>query len=233
MNQVLIVKVEELIYGAAVTYYPGVLRDEKNTVLIDCGYPSSFSSIQNALLKHEINAVDLTHIFITHHDHDHMGSLHEWKQKYPKIKIVSSHIEAPFISGAQKSLRLIQAEQRQESLPEEMQEFGYAFCAMLKEIQPVPVDMVVTDKEILPWAGGCTVMMTPGHTPGHCSLYVSASQMLIAGDAAVLDQGELIVANPEYAIDIQEAEESLRKIKALKAKSIVCYHGGIYIPETD
>ena len=233
MNQVLVLKIEELVYGAAVTYYPIVLRDEINVVLIDCGYPTSFSSIQNALLKHGISAADLTHIFITHHDYDHVGSLHEWKQKYPKIKVVASDIEVPFISGTQKSLRLIQAEQRQASLPEEMQEFGLAFCAMLKEIQSVPVDLVVTDKELLPWAGGCTVLMTPGHTPGHCSLYMSASQLLIAGDAAVLDQGELIVANPEYAIDIQEAEESLQKIKAMKTKSIVCYHGGIYVPEMD
>lgn len=233
MKQVLVLQIDELVGGAVTTYYPVVLRDEKNTVLIDCGYPTSFEPIQKALGKYQISGADLTHILITHHDHDHMGSLHAWKQNFPEIKVVASKIEAPYISGEQKSLRLIQAEQMQEILPAEMQEFGRAFCAMLKEIQPVFVDLIVEDGEVLPWAGGCTVIATPGHTPGHCSLYVSAPQILIAGDAAVLKQKELVVANPQFAIDMREAEVSLQKVKAVKAKQIICYHGGIYIPELD
>ena len=86
------------------------------------------------------------------------------------------------------------------------------------------------DGEILDWCGGCTIIETPGHTPGHISVFVNQKKVMITGDAAVLENGKLVIANPQYALDLKEAEASLRKIAAYDAKEMICYHGGILIP---
>jgi hypothetical protein len=49
---------------------------------------------------------------------------------------------------------------------------------------------------------------------------------LITGDAAALENGKPVVANPQYALDLKKAEESLAKIMNYGANEIICYHGG-------
>lgn len=148
------------------------------------------------------------------------------KQKYPKIQVVASEKESPYISGIAKSLRLEQAEAMQAILPEEQKQFGVDFCNMLRKVCPVPVDLAVRGGEVLDWCGGCTIISTPGHTPGHISLYINKKKVLITGDAAVLENGELVIANPQFTLDIKEAEKSFHKIINYAAKEFICYHGG-------
>lgn len=35
---------------------------------------------------------------------------------------------------------------------------------------------------LVDWFGGCTVVETPGHTPGHTSLYLKNEKIFITGD---------------------------------------------------
>jgi glyoxylase-like metal-dependent hydrolase (beta-lactamase superfamily II) len=64
--------------------------------------------------------------------------------------------------------------------------------------------------------------------PGHICLYLEESKTLIAGDAVVVENGELCFANPEYTLDISEAKQSIKKLIAYEIDKIVCYHGGEY-----
>ena len=86
--------------------------------------------------------------------------------------------------------------------------------------------MEVWDGYIFDWYGGCTVIGTQGHTPGHISLYLHQKKIMIIGDAAALENGEYVVANPQFTLDIKEAEASLHKIMTYGATEIICYHGG-------
>lgn len=206
--------------------HPVVLKDDVNMVLIDCGYTDFLPHVEQAMEEKNLACCELTHILITHQDHDHMGALYELKQKYPKVQVVASEKETPYISGKFKSLRLEQAEAMQSNLPEEQKPFGVAFCNILRNVRPVEVDLEVKDGDVFDWCGGCTVVGTPGHTPGHTSIYVNKKKVLITGDAAALENGELVIANPQFTLNIKEAEESLRKIINYGAKEIICYHGG-------
>ena len=173
MNQLTVFNISAQFGGAHEVIHPVVLQDASHLVLIDCGYVGFLPQIEQALTEGGFSARDLTHVYITHQDHDHMGALADLKSKYPGVQVVAGREEAPYISGAKKSLRLAQAEAMQEQLPPEQQEFGRAFCALLKRVQPVPVDVEVKDGDVLDWCGGCIVLATPGHTPGH-TLAVSA-----------------------------------------------------------
>ena len=70
-------------------------------------------------------------------------------------------------------------------------------------------------------------MATPGHTPGHISLYLPTLHAVITGDAAVVEAGELAVANPQFALDLPRAEASLARLLELPCDTYYCYHGGV------
>ena len=198
--------------------HPVVLQDDAHVVLIDCGYTGFLPAIEEAMLKSGISCEDLTHAFITHHDHDHMGALSALKKKYPHIQVVAGEHEEPYISGRLRSLRLAQAEAMQLTLPKDQQAFGITFCNILRNVEPVPVDLIVHGGETLDWVGGCTVVNTPGHTPGHISLYPHNENIMIAGDAAVVENDKLAIANPQFTLDMQDAEKSLEKLLEYNAK---------------
>lgn len=104
------------------------------------GYAGSLEAISTELHKHNIDIGQLTGIIISHDDIDHVGGLHEIKAINPSAKVYASKIEAPYISGQSKSLRLKQEEDLFDLLPPENKEWGKQFQNELKAIKRVPVD---------------------------------------------------------------------------------------------
>lgn len=228
MSDVTVLSLSFNLGGGEDVLCPALIRGEDSLTLVDCGCPGFLPLLEEALGEHGLSPATLTHAVITHQDHDHMGALAELREKYPHILVAASREEAPYISARRRSLRLIQAEALQPALPEEEQSFGLAFCAMLEGVVPVPVDMELEPELPLPWNSRCTVWATPGHTPGHISLFLEEEGTLIAGDAAVAAEGRLIVANPGFALDLSAAEASLARILSSGAGKIICYHGGLF-----
>lgn len=229
MNRLIILKIE-MSYGKDTEYiYPVVLCDHINCVLVDCGYVGSLSKIEEELHNNGLSPEAVTHIILTHQDHDHVGAAAAFKTKYPNVNILASAEEMSYISGIQKSLRLEQAEQLQKDLPADMQDFGHAFCRLLKSVEPVQVDQVLLDEEVLPFCGGCQVLFTPGHTPGHISLYLPELNTLISGDAMALEDGRPVLANPQFTLDNEKANASMQRLLAHPAEKIICYHGGVLV----
>jgi len=109
------------------TVYPTLLWDERNIILVDCGFIGSLSIIEDELRKHGLSAEQITGLVLTHHDHDHMGAAAALKRINPNVTIYASAIEEPYISAKEKPLRLRQAEEMQEMLPPEQQDFGRRF----------------------------------------------------------------------------------------------------------
>lgn len=92
----------------------------------------------------------------------------------------------------------------------------------------VSIDEKVHDGDMI-LDNTCKVIATPGHTSGHISLYFPSVKSVITGDASVKENQELVIANPHFCLDIDKAEQSLTKIKELKADTYYCYHGGKFI----
>ncbi|MGZ4164245.1 MAG: MBL fold metallo-hydrolase, partial [Tumebacillaceae bacterium] len=100
--------------------------------------------------------------------------------------------------------------------------------ALLQNPPKAPVDRTVVDGEELPYCGGIIVINTPGHTPGHISLYHKASKTLIAGDALIVEDGQFKISDPRYTFDVEESIRSAKKLTAYDIETVICYHGGIY-----
>ncbi|KHL96631.1 metal-dependent hydrolase [Paenibacillus sp. IHB B 3415] len=208
-------------------YYicPSLIVSGEELTLVDTGYPQFMPLIENAMLNQGYAPGNLKNIIITHYDDDHIGALYEFVEKYPSVTIIASEVETPSISGLMKSERLIQAEALLVEMPEEEQASGEEFVQLLKNLRHVPVNQTVREGEYI-LDGKCQVLATPGHTSGHISLYFPALGTVITGDAAVNEGSALAVANPQYCIDLENAEQSLNRLQALNAQSYYCYHGG-------
>jgi|GEM_PF-1875327 len=126
--------------GMRQTITPVLLKDGNQTILVDCGYPNFIGLIREAAERWGISLEMLTQIIVTHDDIDHIGSLAALKRTYPHVNIISHAIEAPYISGFEKSLRLVQAEDMQAKLPENEKARGEQFIRFLQTVEHVPVD---------------------------------------------------------------------------------------------
>ena len=213
-----------------VPIYPIVLQDDEYLTLVDCGFIGSLRLLEIELGKHGISIEQLTALVLTHHDHDHMGAAAALKRANPRIQIYSSLEESVYISAREKPLRLVQAEELQAQLPPQQQAFGRMFCDMLRRVEPVTVDAHLTDSQETGWCGGCQVLLSAGHTPGHLSLYCKELDAVIVGDAFALEQNTPVLANPQFTLDVEMAKRSMEKLLSLKARTYYCYHGGIYRP---
>lgn len=213
-----------------VPIHPIVLQDDEHLILVDCGFIGSLRLLEIELGKHGISIEQLTALVLTHHDHDHMGAAAALKRANPKIQIYSSLEESVYISAREKPLRLVQAEELQAQLPPQQQAFGRMFCDMLRRVEPVTVDAHLTDSQETGWCGGCQVLLSAGHTPGHLSLYCKELDAVIVGDAFALEQNTPVLANPQFTLDVEMAKRSMEKLLSLKARTYYCYHGGIYRP---
>nr|WP_106779399.1 MBL fold metallo-hydrolase [Lysinibacillus timonensis] len=211
--------------GQKNTIYPSLIVLNNELTLVDTGYTNFLTLIEYEIIKHGYEMKDLKNIIITHYDDDHIGSLYDFKEKYPRVNIIASEIESKYISGEAKSERLVQAEEMLENMPNEEKEFGRWFIQQLKNLKHVSVNQKVHDGDMI-LENHCKVVATPGHTSGHISLYFPSLSSVVTGDAAVKENKELVIANPHFCLNVKNAEQSLTKIKSLKAENYYCYHGG-------
>ncbi|RAS75956.1 MBL fold metallo-hydrolase [Priestia endophytica] len=205
--------------------YPSLIILNNELTLVDTGCTNFLTLIENEILKNGYEMKNLKNIIITHYDDDHIGSLYDFKEKYPWITIIASEVESKYISGELKAERLVQAEEMLENMSNEDMEFGKWFIQQLKNLKPVLINKKVHDGDMI-LDNECRVVATPGHTSGHISLYFPRLKSIITGDAAVKENHELVIANPQFCLNIEKAQQSLIKIKNLKAENYYCYHGG-------
>lgn len=229
MNQVYVLPIAFEHNGQRQTITPVLLRDEQHMVLVDCGYPGFVPLLEEAADEQGLSLRDLTHIFVTHHDMDHIGALAEMQRAYPQAETVVYELEALYVAGKRKSLRLIQAEASLDGMPEESRQNAEGFISFLESIEPALVHRTEADGALLPWCGGTELVHTPGHMPGHASLFVRESGTMIAGDAVVIeDNGKLGIANPQFTLDMEAAISSVERMLTYPIRELICYHGGLF-----
>lgn len=224
--EILELPIEFEFNGQRNTIYPSLIVWNNELTLVDTGYINFLPLIENEIIKRGYEMKYLKNIIITHYDDDHIGSLHDFKEKYPWINIIASEIESSYISGEMKSERLVQAEELLENMPPEEIAFGKWFIKQLKELKPIAIDQKVHDGDMILY-NECRVVATPGHTSGHISLYFPKLNSVITGDAAANENQQLVIANPHFCLNMDNAKHSLRKIQNLQADTYYCYHGGI------
>jgi glyoxylase-like metal-dependent hydrolase (beta-lactamase superfamily II) len=215
------------------TFYPALLWDRRDMVLVDAGLPGMAPQFREAIEQARVSFEKLTRIIITHHDLDHIGSLGDLQRSLPHPAEVLSHAgEVPYIQGDLIPIKMTPAMRKQmevlmKDVPEERKQAMQSMMDAMKN-QKLKVDRTIGDGEVLPYCGGIQIIHTPGHTPGHICLYHPASRTLIAGDALFVQNGELARAPAFINADAAMARASLIKLKSYDIANVIAYHGGLF-----
>lgn len=213
--------------GNKTLIHPTLLWDEEAVILVDTGMPGQFDQIQNAMEKAGVPFSKLNKVILTHQDIDHIGGMPEIQKKLSQqVEVYAHDLDRPYIQGEKPLIKMNpeRIAKMLQSLPDEQRSQAEA---MFSSIPTSNVDHSISDGDVLPFLGGITVIFTPGHTPGHVSLYLNESKVLITGDALGAADGKLIGPNPQVTPDMDLAIQSLKKLTNYDIDTVICYHGGI------
>jgi glyoxylase-like metal-dependent hydrolase (beta-lactamase superfamily II) len=194
-----------------------LIVDEQNgNTLVDAGLPDQMEAISAALVEAGIGVRDLRRIIFTHQDLDHVGSGAALVRQ-SGARVLAHPADVPYVEGSRRPLKPSPAmlDQRPQ------------MRKVLERLEPVGVDERIENGTRLDLAGGTKVISTAGHTPGHISLYLERSKVLIAGDALTAEKGSLNGPNPSMTLEMSTAIQSMRRLADLEIDTIVCYHGGV------
>lgn len=193
-----------------------VTDEENGTTLVDAGLPDQTEAIGAALAEAGTGVRDLRRIIFTHQDLDHVGSGAALVRQ-SGARVLAHPADAPYIEGRLRPLK---------PSPEMLKQRPH-MRKVLERLEPVAVDEQVEDGSRLALAGETRVVFTPGHTPGHISLYLVGPKILIAGDALTAEGGYLNGPNPSVTLDMRTAVQSTQRLADLDIDTIICYHGGV------
>ncbi|ENH96317.1 metallo-beta-lactamase family protein [Gracilibacillus halophilus YIM-C55.5] len=167
-------------------------------------------------------------IILTHGHFDHVGSAKKLAEHW-QVPIYVHKKEIDYVTG-------------KKSYPPGDPTVGGGMISLLSTLFPTKPEhlegliTVLPDDGTLPYLSDWTYIETPGHTPGHISLFREEDKCLIAGDAVSTEKPEStwallfplqhVYGPPAYFTqDWMDAEQSVKKLAELKPEQIIPGHG--------
>ncbi|PZX02866.1 glyoxylase-like metal-dependent hydrolase (beta-lactamase superfamily II) [Psychrobacillus insolitus] len=197
-------------------------------VLVDAGMPESAEEIFAVIEERFGTGSQPRAIILTHGHFDHVGAIIELVKRWD-VPVYAHALEMPYLTG-------------QKSYPEPDSTVEGGAVAKMSPIFPnEPIDLghhiqTLPADGTVPYLPDFNYIHTPGHSPGHVSLFREKDRALIAGDAfvtvkqeylyKVITQEQEISGPPRYlTTDWKAAKESVIKLEKLKPSTAVTGHG--------
>jgi glyoxylase-like metal-dependent hydrolase (beta-lactamase superfamily II) len=196
-----------------------ILVDDDGLTIIDAGLPRSEKKILAYVASLGKSASDIKRIILTHSDLDHVGALAAL-QKATGARTYASQIEADAISTGKPSRQI-------NPSGFSLRRILFTLIGPFFKATPVQVDEILAGDQILPMLGSLYVVETPGHTPGHISLFAPAVGVLFCGDSMVTDENGIRGSRPGVTWDEARAKASVQKQAELGASIVCSGHGPV------
>jgi glyoxylase-like metal-dependent hydrolase (beta-lactamase superfamily II) len=194
-----------------------LIVDAGYLTLIDTGISGNEKRILNYIKNLGFKPEAVNRIIITHADGDHYGSLARL-QKVISAETLANQVEAEAIRTGSSSRKLN---------PVGIEKLLYNMVSPLVKSQPARVDQYLLHGQVFPILGGLQVINTPGHTPGHISLYSPSTRILFAGDSINVAGRKLVPSSGANTWDLHQAEQSFQ-IQVKLDPVIVCAGHGFW-----
>jgi len=191
-------------------FNPVAVETNRGLLLLDVGLPGQAEALWEELATAAFDWPDVWAVLVTHQDGDHAGALASVCEKTDAVVFAHEGC-APYVDG------------RKDPLKSDGDRYP-----------PVPVDVeLVGEERFRTAAGPMVVVYTPGHAPGHVSVYFPEEHLLIAADALTAADGALRGPSEQFTLDMAEATQSVARLAALAADRVHCYHGGTVATDDD
>lgn len=202
--------------------------ENKKWVLVDTGLKSSAAKIKKVANYLFWPDSEPAAIILTHAHFDHVGSLRKLADEWD-VPIYAHSLEKPYLTGI-------------SSYPPPDPSVGGGMMSLLSFTYPKgPIDVsdrlvVLPDDGTIPVLPGWKYYHTPGHAPGHISLFRPSDKLLLAGDAFVTTCQESVLSvmmqkrelngPPKYfTYNWGSAERSVKTLAALEPEIAATGHG--------
>lgn len=211
-----------------VVFYGTLGAGDREWVLIDAGVIGTKALITGAAEARFGAGARPFAIVLTHGHFDHVGVLEDLADEWD-VPVYAQEIEHPYLTG-------------KASYPPGDPSVGGGLMASLAGLLPTrPVNVSARLRPLpadgsLPGMAGWRWLHTPGHSPGHVSLWREADRAMIVGDAFVTTTPEsayaTAVQSPEmhgppryFTIDWQKSRSSVEALAALRPRLAITGHG--------
>lgn len=211
-----------------VNYY--MIKDDisGSWALVDAGLKWSAGAIRNMAKEIFGEGSRPAAIILTHGHFDHVGSLMTLAEEWD-VPVYAHLMELPYLTG-------------KSSYPPPDPSVGGGLMAEMSFIYPKgPIDALeyihkLPDNNTIPGFPEWQYIHTPGHSPGHISLFREKDKVLIAGDAFVTTKAESAIyalthmnqlsGPPKYfTSNWASAKLSVIKLAALDPEVVATGHG--------
>jgi glyoxylase-like metal-dependent hydrolase (beta-lactamase superfamily II) len=196
-------------------------------LLVDAGLPGSAGVIRRAVARRFGTGARPEAILLTHGHFDHVGAARNLAEGWD-VPLFAHPLETPYLTGrSDYPPRDPTTGGAMAQMSRLMPDHGYDFSERLREL---PADGG------FPALPGWRWLHTPGHTPGHVSLYRGADGVLLAADAFAtmnLDswsayltrEREFSRPSPPFTFDWGTARGSVEKLADLEPGVVAAGHG--------
>ncbi len=191
-------------------------KGEDGLTLIDAGYPGKEAAAFARIRALNRSPDEFKHLIFTHGDPDHIGSGAAMVRRtgartytHP-LDITMAESGGPFrpLRTAPGMVRGI-------------------LCKMLynpaERVEPVAINQLLGNGEVLPIAGGMEVIHAPGHCAGQVALLWRPGKMLFPGNVCMNVLG---IGDPVGFENLEEGRASQRRVAGLSFDAVAFGHGG-------
>jgi glyoxylase-like metal-dependent hydrolase (beta-lactamase superfamily II) len=196
----------------------GYLLRASEPALIETGPTTSVPAVLAGLGSLGLGPNDLAHIVVTHIHLDHAGGVGTLSDHFPKATVWVHERGAPHLAQPDrlvKSVARLYGEERMRAL------FG-----PVEPVEPDRLRSVSDGDRIALGDRDLDVMYTPGHASHHVALADSRTGAVFTGDALGIhlpDVGVLRPATPPPDVDIEQSQQSIRRIRERARSSVLMF----------